>query len=177
MREEKTYYLDVKRRPSHSATFATLPASLRGSMAYLSSVENRKNIFFFVNFALLICSLILIGESLLSPPPRPLLDNLASAVGTGASLMGFYRIHMLEVISIDFLLVPIIMTGGGILTMITALTGMVAIAKEDSCRLLAYSVMTGINFFILTAGVIASVRKVSFRPDLVVITDYQTEKH
>ena len=69
------------------------------------------------------------------------------------------------------------MTGGGILTMITALTGMVAIAKEDSCRLLAYSVMTGINFFILTAGVIASVRKVSFRPDLVVITDYQTEKH
>ena len=84
---------------------------------------------------------------------------------------------MLEVISIDFLLVPIIMTGGGILTMITALTGMVAIAKEDSCRLLAYSVMTGINFFILTAGVIASVRKVSLRPDLVVITDYQTEKH
>ena len=93
-------------------------------------------------------------------PPRPFLDNLVSAVGTGASLMGFYRIHMLEVISIDFLLVPIIMTGGGILTMITALTGMVAIAKEDSCRLLAYSVMTGINFFILTAGVIASVRKV-----------------
>ena len=44
------------------------------------------------------------------------------------------------------------MTGGGILTMI--------IAKEDSCRLLTYSVMTGFNFFILTAGVIASVRKV-----------------
>ena len=83
-----------------------------------------------------------------------------SVLGTGASLMGFYRIHMLEVISIDFLLVPIIMTGGGILTMIIALTGMVAIAKEDSCRLLTYSVMTGFNFFILTAGVIASVRKV-----------------
>ena len=62
MLREKTYYLDVKRRPSHSATFATLPASLRGSMAYLSSVENRKNLLFMVNFALLVCSLILIGE-------------------------------------------------------------------------------------------------------------------
>ena len=80
--------------------------------------------------------------------------------------MGFYRIHMLEVISIDFLLVPIIMTGGGILTMIIALTGMVAIVKEDPCRLLTYSVMTAINFFILTAGVIASVRKVASKPHL-----------
>ena len=62
MLREKTYYLDVKRRPSHSATFATLPASLRGSMAYLSSVENRKNLLFMINFALLVCSLILIGE-------------------------------------------------------------------------------------------------------------------
>ena len=65
MLREKTYYLDVRRRPSHSATFATLPASLRGSMAYLSSVENRKNLLFIVNFALLVCSLILIGERLL----------------------------------------------------------------------------------------------------------------
>ena len=155
MLREKTYYLDVRRRPSHSATFATLPASLRGSMAYLSSVENRKNLLFIVNFALLVCSLILIGERLLR-----LEVTIFSVPGTGASLMGFYRIHMLEVISIDFLLVPIIMTGGGILTMIIALMGMVAIAKEDSCRLLTYAVMTGFNFFILTAGVIASVRKV-----------------
>ena len=66
MREERTFYLDVKRRPSYSATFAPLPASLRGSMAYLSSVENRKNLLFVVNFALLVCSLILIGERLLN---------------------------------------------------------------------------------------------------------------
>ena len=63
MRDERTYFLDVRRRPSHSATFATLPASLRGSMAYLSSVENRKNLLFVVNFALLVCSLILIGKN------------------------------------------------------------------------------------------------------------------
>ena len=157
MLREKTYYLDVKRRPSHSATFATLPASLRGSMAYLSSVENRKNLLFMVNFALLVCSLILIGERLLRPEVT---EECFSVPGTGASLMGFYRIHMLEVISIDFLLVPIIMTGGGIFTMIIALTGMAAIAREDSCRLIIYSIMSGFNFFILMAGVIASVRKV-----------------
>ena len=91
--------------------------------------------------------------------------------------MGFYRIHMLEVISIDFLLVPIIMTGGGILTMIISMVGMVAVAKEDSCRLLTYSVMTGFNFFILMAGVIASVRKVSSRPHLGLTLDWQTKKY
>ena len=158
MLREKIHYLDVRRRPSQSNTFATLPPSLRGSMAYLSSVENRKNLLFIVNFALLVCSLILIGERLLR---LEVTKERFSALGTGASLMGFYRIHMLEVISIDFLLVPIIMTGGGILTMIISMVGMVAVAKEDSCRLLTYSVMTGFNFFILMAGVIASIRKVS----------------
>ena len=64
MLREKIHYLDVRRRPSQSNTFATLPPSLRGSMAYLSSVENRKNLLFIVNFALLVCSLILIGETL-----------------------------------------------------------------------------------------------------------------
>ena len=62
MLREKIHYLDVRRRPSQSNTFATLPPSLRGSMAYLSSVENRKNLLFIVNFALLVCSLILIGK-------------------------------------------------------------------------------------------------------------------
>ena len=84
--------------------------------------------------------------------------------------MGFYRIHMLEVISIDFLLVPIIMTGGGIFTMIIALTGMAAIAREDSCRLIIYSIMSGFNFFILMAGVIASIRKVSSSLHLLEMT-------
>jgi len=50
-------------------------------------------------------------------------------IGTGASLMGFYRIHLLDVIAIDFLIVPIIMTGSGVLTLIIFMTGMTAIAK------------------------------------------------
>ena len=75
--------------------------------------------------------------------------------------MGFYRIHLLEVVTLDFLLVPIIMTGGGLYTMTISLTGMAAIVKEDSCWLVCYSVMTGLNFFILLAGVISSVRKVT----------------
>ena len=75
--------------------------------------------------------------------------------------MGFYRIHMLEVIAIDFLIVPIVMTGGGILSLIIFFTGMTAIIKEDNCWLLAFSVLTTLNFFILLAGVISSIRWLS----------------
>ena len=32
-------------------------------MALLSSIENRKNLLFLVNFLLLICSLVLIGQT------------------------------------------------------------------------------------------------------------------
>ena len=83
---------------------------------------------------------------------------ITSPSGTGASLMGFYRIHMLEVIAIDFLIVPIVMTGGGILTLIIFFTGMTAIIKEDNCWLLAFSILTTLNFFVLLAGVISSIR-------------------
>ena len=44
-------------------------------------------------------------------------------IGTGAGLMGFYRIHMLEVISIEFLIVPLILIVGGILALFTAIFG------------------------------------------------------
>ena len=57
MRSENTYFLDVRRGSRNSV------GTLRGSMAYLSSVENRKNLLFIVNFIFLICSLILIGET------------------------------------------------------------------------------------------------------------------
>jgi len=109
-------------------------------MAFLSSVENRKALLTFINFGLLIVSLILIG--------------------TGASLMGFYRIHMLDVIAIDFLIVPIIMTGGGVLTIVIFLTGMTAIIKEDTSWLITFSILTILNFFVLLIGVISSVRLV-----------------
>ena len=76
--------------------------------------------------------------------------------------MGFYRIHMLDVIAIDFLIVPILMTGGGILTIVIFLTGMTAIIKEDTSWLITFSILTILNFFILLAGVISSIRFVKY---------------
>ena len=76
--------------------------------------------------------------------------------------MGFYRIHMLDVIAIDFLIVPIIMTGGGVLTIVIFLTGMTAIIKEDTSWLITFSILTILNFFVLLIGVISSVRFVEY---------------
>ncbi len=44
-------------------------------------------------------------------------------IGTGAGLMGFYRIHMLEVITVEFLIVPLILVIGGIFTLLTSIFG------------------------------------------------------
>ena len=76
--------------------------------------------------------------------------------------MGFYRIHMLDVIAIDFLIVPIIMTGGGVLTIVIFLTGMTAIIKEDTSWLISFSILTILNFFVLLTGVISSIRFVEY---------------
>jgi len=156
MRVSRTYFLTVpavernreKLKETENSRFISegedgdpQPSSSRGgSMAFMSSVENRKTMLIFINFALLVISLLLIG--------------------TGASLMGFYRIHLLEIITVDFLIVPILMTGGGLLTLIIFFTGMTALAKEDNCWLLAFSILTSLNFFVLLAGVISSIRLV-----------------
>ncbi len=44
-------------------------------------------------------------------------------IGTGAGLMGFYRIHMLEVITIEFLIVPLILVVGGCWTLLNSIFG------------------------------------------------------
>jgi len=107
-------------------------------MVFLASVENRKAAAIFINIILLISSLILIG--------------------TGASLMGFYRIQMLEVITVDFLIVPTVLTGGGIFTLIISIFGIMAIAKEDACLTTTYSILVGIDVLILLGGIVSSVR-------------------
>ena len=50
--------------------------------------------------------------------------------------MGFYRVHMLEVISLEFLVVPLILLIGGFYTFFTALFGIYATMREDSCLVL-----------------------------------------
>ncbi len=47
--------------------------------------------------------------------------------------MGFYRVHMLDVISVEFLIVPLILLVGGFYTFFTAIFGVYATMKEDSC--------------------------------------------
>ena len=55
-----------------------------------------------------------------------LLTSSLFLMGVGSGLMGFYRIHLLEVISVDFLLVPLFLILGGLLTLFTALFGFYA---------------------------------------------------
>jgi len=104
----------------------------------LDNIESRKIWAVVINCILLISSLILIG--------------------TGASLMGFYRLQMLEVITLDFLIVPLVLTIGGVLTLLISIFGLFAVAREDPCLLLAYSIFVVIDFLILLTGIISSVR-------------------
>ena len=71
---------------------------------------------------------------------------------SGAGLMGFYRIHMLEIVSIEFLIVPIIMVVGGVFAFFTAIFGIYATAKEDSCLLITHATFMMLQFFVLIAG-------------------------
>ena len=79
-------------------------------------------------------------------------------IGTGAGLMGFYRIHMLDVITVEFLIVPVILIVGGIFTLFTSVFGFYVTVKEDSCFMVTYSVLLSLEFLLLVTGVIASVR-------------------
>ncbi len=54
-------------------------------------------------------------------------------VGTGAVLMGFYRLHMLDVISVEFLLVPLLLLLSGLFALITALFGFYATPRQAIC--------------------------------------------
>ena len=60
-----------------------------------------------------------------------LLTSSLFLMGVGSGLMGFYRIHLLEVISVDFLLVPLFLILGGLLTLFTALFGFYAGSREE----------------------------------------------
>lgn len=115
-----------------------MPVRVRNTLAVMESVESRKTWAAVINVILMISSLIL--------------------VGTGASLMGFYRLQMLEVITYDFLIVPLVLTVGGCLTLLVSIFGLLAVAREDPCLLLVYSIFVAVDFLILLTGIISSVR-------------------
>jgi len=56
-------------------------------------------------------------------------------IGTGAGLMGFYRIHMLEVVTIEFLIVPLVLVLGGVYILLTALFGFYATIRNGDSAL------------------------------------------
>ena len=147
MRVPRTYDLTVQRETERGEEEKEVQsrrlrrgsvASRRGAMGAFTSVENKKASAVVINIVLLVASLILIG--------------------TGASLMGFYRIQMLEVITIDFVIVPTVLTGGGIFTMLVAVFGVVAVAKEDACLTIVYSILVAVDVLILLGGIVSSVR-------------------
>lgn len=76
--------------------------------------------------------------------------------------MGFYRLHMLEIITVEFFVVPLLMIAGGIFAFFTAVFGFYATMKQDACLLITHAVFMSIQFCILVAGIISSVRLIFF---------------
>lgn len=72
--------------------------------------------------------------------------------------MGFYRIHMLEVITVEFLIVPLVLVLGGAAMFFTALFGFYVTMQENSCLMITYSILMALNFLILMTGIVSSVR-------------------
>ena len=83
-------------------------------------------------------------------------------IGTGAGLMGFYRLHMLEIISVEFLVVPLLMLIGGVFAFITAIVGFYSVMQRDSCLLITHASFSTLEFLILVAGIISSVRLIFY---------------
>ncbi|QQP57552.1 Tetraspanin, partial [Caligus rogercresseyi] len=59
-------------------------------------------------------------------------------------------------ISIDFLIVPLVLVVGGIFTLLTSNFGFYVAVKGDPCLLLTYAVFLSIQFFILMIGIIST---------------------
>ena len=76
--------------------------------------------------------------------------------------MGFYRLHLLEVVTIEFLIVPLLMVIGGVFAFFTAIFGFYTITREDSCLLITHATLMTMEFCVLIAGIIASVRLIFF---------------
>lgn len=128
------------RRPSsrshHTNTMQRSPSS--ADISTYTCGEGSRKLQIASNLILLIVSLVMIG--------------------TGSGLMGFYRLHMLEVVTIEFLVVPLLLVVGGVFTFLTAVFGFYVTMKEDSCLMITYAVFMALEFFLIMAGIVASVR-------------------
>ncbi|TRY71702.1 hypothetical protein TCAL_04752 [Tigriopus californicus] len=76
-----------------------------------------------------------------------LLTSSLFLIGTGSGLMGFYRIHYLDMVAVEFLLVPLLMVIGGLITMLNAIFGFYINVKETSCLMITYAVILIIHLF------------------------------
>eukprot|EP00095_Tigriopus_kingsejongensis_P000599 maker-scaffold95_size379157-snap-gene-2.32 protein:Tk00599 transcript:maker-scaffold95_size379157-snap-gene-2.32-mRNA-1 annotation:"cd63 antigen" len=79
-------------------------------------------------------------------------------VGVGSGLMGFYRIHFLDMVAVEFIIVPLIMVIGGLLTLATAVFGFYISFKEESCLMISYAFSLIVQFLLLVAAVVLSIR-------------------
>jgi len=86
-----------------------------------------------------------------------LLTSSLVLIGTGAGLLGFYRIHMLEVVTPEFIIVPMVLVVGGITTLFAALFGFYVTMREDSCLMITYAVIMSIEFLVMVTGIVCTV--------------------
>lgn len=104
--------------------------------------EGSRKLQLLANFIFLVASLVLIG--------------------VGSGLMGFHRIHLLEVISIEFLIVPLVLVIGGITTLLTSVFGFYVTMKENSCLMITYAILMALEFLVLMTGIICTVRYIFY---------------
>eukprot|EP00094_Tigriopus_californicus_P004934 TCALIF_04752-PA protein Name:"Similar to CD63 CD63 antigen (Oryctolagus cuniculus)" AED:0.03 eAED:0.03 QI:0/0.66/0.5/0.75/0.66/0.5/4/759/432 len=87
-----------------------------------------------------------------------LLTSSLFLIGTGSGLMGFYRIHYLDMVAVEFLLVPLLMVIGGLITMLNAIFGFYINVKETSCLMITYAVILIIQLLLLISAIVLSIR-------------------
>ena len=112
-----------------------------------------------VNYLILISSLTILLDILMIFTCTEL---SLSIFFSGAGLMGFYRLHLLEIVTVEFLIVPLLMVVGGTFAFFTAVFGFYAASKEDACLLITHAVFMSINFCILLAAIISSIRLIFY---------------
>ncbi|XP_059084591.1 CD63 antigen-like [Tigriopus californicus] len=76
----------------------------------------------------------------------------------GCGLLGFYKIHLLSFVSFEFYIIPLVLLGGGLFTLMVSVVGLLATSKRSPCLLVFYAFCLCLAFLVLAAGVVSSVR-------------------
>lgn len=79
-------------------------------------------------------------------------------VMVGAGLLGFYKIHLLRFLSVEFFILPLVLLGGGLFTLLVSIIGLVATSQRSPCLLRFYAFMLLVAFLVLLGSITCSVK-------------------